>query len=95
MYSIDKQGRLNIPNGLLDLSLGTTVQKVVFVEADGCDKYQIVPLERISPEDKIMTGTMNLDSKKRIFIPKLFRNEYSNSVALYVQRGKLYIEFKK
>ena len=95
MYSIDKQGRLNIPNGLLDLSLGTTVQKVVFVEADGCDKYQIVPLERISPDDKIMTGTMNLDSKKRIFIPKLFRNEYSNSVALYVQRGKLYIEFKK
>ena len=94
MYSIDKQGRLNIPNGLLELSLGNTAQKVVFVEEEG-DKYQIVLLERITDEHKIVTGTMNLDSKKRIFVPKLFRNEYKNTVNLYVQRGKLYIEFEK
>lgn len=94
MYSIDKQGRLNIPNGLLELSLGATVQKVVFAEEEG-DKYQIVPVDRISDEHKIVTGTMNLDSKKRIFVPKLFRSEYKNSVTLYVQRGKLYIEFEK
>ena len=94
MYSIDKQGRLNIPNGLLELSLGNTAQKVVFVEEEG-DKYQIVSLERITDEHKIVTGTMNLDSKKRIFVPKLFRNMYKDTVNLYVQRGKLYIEFEK
>ena len=94
MYSIDKQGRLNIPNGLLELSLGATVQKVVFVEEENT-KYQIVPFDRISDDHKIVTGTMNLDSKKRIFVPKLFRNEYKNTVNLYVQRGKLYIEFEK
>ena len=94
MYSIDKQGRLNIPNGLLELSLGNTAQKVVFVEEEG-DKYQIVSLERINDEHKIVTGTMNLDSKKRIFVPKLFRNMYKDTVNLYVQRGKLYIEFEK
>ena len=94
MYSIDKQGRLNIPNGLLELSLGVKVQKVVFAE-EGGDKYQIVPLDKIADEDKIVTGTMNLDSKNRIFVPKMFRNEYTNSVDLYVQRGKMYIEFKR
>lgn len=94
MYSIDKQGRLNIPNGLLELSLGNTAQKVVFVEEEG-DKYQIVSLDRITDEHKIVTGTMNLDSKKRIFVPKLFRNMYKDTVNLYVQRGKLYIEFEK
>ena len=93
MYSIDKQGRLNLPNGLLELSLGTNAQQVVLA-MEAPNTYRVIAADNIPGDAKIVTGTLSLDSKKRLFVPAILRNKHSSSVILYVQNANFFIEFQ-
>ena len=93
MYHIDKQGRLNLPNGLLEMSLGTEVQKVVLaIESVGT--YRVIPADKIPSDAKIISGPLVLDSKKRLFVPAILRNKHSESVIIYVQNSNFFIQFE-
>lgn len=93
MYHIDKQGRLNLPNALLEMSLGTSVQKVVLaIESVGI--YRVISADNIPSDAKIITGPLVVDSKKRLFVPAILRNEHSESVIIYVQNNNFFIQFE-
>lgn len=91
VYSIDKEGRLNIPDGLLELSLGLSIKRVVLAEESAC-KFRLIPMEDIPDDAKIIAGPMSFDDKRRVTLPKPFRDKYSSSVEIYVMGRKLYLE---
>lgn len=93
MYSIDKEGRLNIPDGLVELSLGLSVKKVVLAQEGVC-KFRLIPMDDIPDDAKIIAGPMTFDDKRRVIFPKPFRDKYSSSVEIYVMGRKLYLEIE-
>ncbi len=91
VYSIDKEGRLNIPDGLVELSFGLSVKRVVLAQEGEC-KFRLIPLEDIPDDAKIIAGPMSFDDKRRVCLPRQFREKYSSYVEIYVMGRKLYLE---
>lgn len=94
VYSIDKEGRLNIPDGLIELSVGFSTKKVVLAEESAC-RFRLVPVGDIPADAKVISGPISFDEKHRVFLPKPFRDKYPSSVEIYVMGRKLYIEFAR
>ncbi|MBQ8299470.1 MAG: hypothetical protein IJX99_06375 [Clostridia bacterium] len=94
VYSIDKEGRLNIPDGLVELSIGLSTKKVVLADEGSC-KFRLIPMEDIPDDAKIIAGPMTFDDKRRVILPKQLREKCSSAAEIYVMARKLYIEFKE
>ena len=94
MYTIDKEWRIKLPDGLRELSFGKDIQKVVLAQEKE-NIFRVIPLSDIPDDVKVVTGSMNITESGRIFIPSVLRKKFSDAktVQIYVKAKKLYIEF--
>lgn len=94
MHTIDKEWRVKLPEGLLELSVGKNTQKVVLAQENE-KVFQVIPFDTIPDDVKVITGSMNITKEGRIFIPSVLRKKFpdAKTVQIYVKAKKLYIEF--
>lgn len=94
MHTIDKEWRVKLPEGLLELSVGRNTQKVVLAQENE-KLFQVIPLDAIPDDAKVINGSMNITESGRIFIPSVLRKKFpdAKTVQIYVKAKKLYIEF--
>lgn len=94
MHTIDKEWRVKLPDGLLELSIGKNTKQVVLAQ-EGEYLFKVIPLNEIPDDAKVVTGSMNITESGRIFIPSVLRKKFSDvkTVQIYVKAKKLYIEF--
>lgn len=96
MHKIDREWRINIPEGLIKISCGKSGIELVWAQVDETI-YCLIPLEEISQYDdlKFVTGPVGITKDRRIFVPSCIRRKFpkSKTVQIYVKAKKLYIEF--
>lgn len=90
---LDAQGRITIGKELLEKAFGNQKYKRVKLLLDLKNKgIQVIPEDMDEDKDLYFIRTVSIDSKGRIFMPKVIINSFSGATYVPAMRdNKLYI----
>lgn len=93
---LDAQGRITIGKELLEKAFGNQWYKRVKLLLDlknkGIQGIQVIPEDMEEDKDLYFIRTVSIDSKGRIFMPKVIINSFSGATYVPAMRdNKLYI----
>ena len=90
----DSQGRICLGKQLSE-EMGYTPKTLVRMVYEGDKIFRLVPLSKLTDEDRVVGYDLKIDEKCRIIVPKDVRDGFDRHVLLWgVQKtGFLYIQF--